>query len=134
MRHDIEDTEAVVSFEGWKRKNRKSPTCDHPRVWIDESKGTVECRDCEAIVSAFYFLKKMAHRENQFFIRLASMRREITELKAWKPWMKVAKKLESMWRGGKYLPCCPHCSWAIHYKEMENCSSRHVDYTEKSIR
>ena len=134
MREIIGDDAAIISFEGWKRKKNKSTVCEHQRVWIDDQLGVVECRDCEAIISAFHFLKKMAHRENQLFVRLSSMSTEIKELKAWQPWMKVIKNLERMWRGGKYLPCCPHCLRALHYKEMEHCSTRHISYVEKSIK
>ena len=132
-RFEIKDTDAIISIEGWKRKNRKEPVCNHDRVWIDDAKGVVECRECGATISAFYFLKKMALKENRLFERMDLLRQEVSELKAWKPWMKVAKKLESLWRGGTYLPRCPHCRRALYYKDMEHVSAVSKKHAEKPI-
>jgi hypothetical protein len=105
----IHDDDAIVSLEAWRLRQRPVPTCEHKRTVIDERAGTVECRDCQATLSAFWVLGQIAREENRCFERIKRLRTEAAELETWVPHLRKVRELHRNWSGKKALPICPHC-------------------------
>src|SRR5436190_18668915 len=116
-----QDDDAVISLEGWRLKKRQdgAKTCAHPRTIVDETHGTVECRDCHAPLSAFWVLGQIAREENRCLENVRSVRREAAELQTWVPFLRAMRGLERRWRGRKTLPACPHCRRGLWPDEMQ---------------
>lgn len=116
------DPSAVVSMEGWRlrrsREAAKENPCAHERYTLDVEHGTVNCAECDAPVSAFFALKKIAFHESQAFIKLQSMKTEIAEISGRRSWLKAVQALNRMWRGKKMLPCCPHCNKGLFAEDL----------------
>lgn len=119
-----EDQEPVISLEAWRmrRPGSATPRCLHPRTTIDELRGTVECRDCHAPVSAFWVLGQVAREENRCLENIRRLRAEAQELEGWVPFLRAMRKLEKRWRGRATLPACPHCHGGLWPDELERSS------------
>jgi hypothetical protein len=65
----IDPLSNVVEFTGKKREPLLRPVradykaCRHPRVWVNEEKRIVSCRDCETQLDPFHVLWEMAIKE-----------------------------------------------------------------------
>lgn len=116
----IGDDDAVVSLEAWRHLKRPTGTavCQHARTVLDEQAGTVTCRDCEATLSAFWVLGRIAREENRCFERVRNLRAEAEELSTWVPFLRSMKRLEKRWRGQRMLPVCPHCHHGLWPEEL----------------
>jgi hypothetical protein len=118
------DPSAVVSLEGWRkrreREKAKESPCTHERYILDVEHGTVNCAECDAPVSAFFALKKIAFRESQAFQKLHSMNAEIAAITARRSWLSAVKTLDRIWRGKKMLPCCPHCNRGLFAEDFRH--------------
>ena len=109
----------VISFEH-EAKRRNKFRCQgklHQRFVVDTMHGTVHCAECEEVVSAFHALTAIATNESLFRRQMHSIMQEYRELAGWRPWLKITKALERLWRG-EMAPCCPHCSEALLPEDM----------------
>lgn len=115
------DCGKVVSFTQEARKRgRRCGGCLHQTFIIDEKHGSVACEACGENVSAFHALCSIAHSESLFRQRMGHLTRLREELKAYRPWLKAARAIESIWRGNKALPVCPHCNGALHPDDFQH--------------
>ncbi|ACL58150.1 hypothetical protein [Methylobacterium nodulans] len=88
---------------------------------IDAQHGTVSCKDCGESVSAFHALKTVATQEGLYRRQMAAMKREEAEIKEHR-FLKAVRMLDRIWRGGRALPCCPHCKRGIYAHELTGAS------------
>lgn len=111
----------IVSFTHEARKRGKPCGCLHQRFVIDERHGTVECADCQEVVSAFHAICAIAKHEGMYRRRLAVMREEEKRHQSERGWLRAVKNMNRIWRGGKALPTCPHCGRGLARDDMEHC-------------
>jgi hypothetical protein len=118
----IQDDDAIVSLEAWRHLKRPGGTavCQHAKTVIDEQAGTITCRDCEATLSAFWVLGRIAREENRVFERIRSLRAEAETLKAWVPFLRAQRTLERRWRGRATLPVCPFCTHGLWPEDLQS--------------
>jgi len=123
----------IVSFDAfqllmYRRHHRPEAECEHERLVIDGKLGTLECQDCSRSVSPFAALLKMAENRQKEQEALARIRERMVAIRnltaRYKPHLRAAKEIESVWRGGKMRPCCPNCRLGLRAEDfLEGASS-----------
>ena len=129
----IPDDDAVVSLEAWRHLKRPAGTavCQHVKTVIDEQAGTVTCRDCEATLSAFWVLGRIAREENRVFERIKRLRAEADQLESWTPFLRAQRTLERRWRGRSMLPVCPHCRHGLWPEDLQSAVSLELEVARR---
>ena len=114
----MKENENVTDLSLVRRKwLTKRGGCEHKRVYIDACGYLCECRDCGEFVDPAVYLRELASEWESYERRRNALRREIDELKAWNPWLKVCRKIEKIWRRGGYTQC-PHCQQPLGHKDF----------------
>ncbi|RVT91461.1 hypothetical protein EOD42_22660 [Rhodovarius crocodyli] len=123
----------IVSFAAFqlrmdRRHHRPESACEHRRMTIDGKLGTLECDDCNRSVSPFAALLTMAEGRQKEEGALAKLRARMVAIRnltaRYKPHLRAAKELESVWRGGKMRPCCPNCRLGLRAEDFLAGTSR----------
>lgn len=129
----IPDDDAIISLEAWRHLKRPqgSAVCQHSRTVIDEQAGTVTCRDCDATLSAFWVLGRIAREENRVFHRIYTLRQEAADLEKWVPFLKAQRTLERRWRGRSMLPTCPFCRHGLWPEDLQGGASLSLEIARR---
>lgn len=129
----IHDDDAVVSLEAFRLRKHPplGPACQHSRTVIDERAGTVTCRECDATLSAFWVLGRIAREENRVFARIVTLRAEAAALETWVPFLRAMRSLEKRWRGRAMLPACPHCRHGLWPDELGSSVSLSLELAQR---
>lgn len=92
--------------------------CRHTKGFtFCDSTGDVNCDQCKAPVSHFHALQAIARQHEAITAAFKAAHAEMAELKQYAPYLKAAKRVESIWRG-KMLPACPHCNKGIEAEKF----------------
>jgi len=117
----------IVSFEAFQLKlerqyHRPPSECEHHRLICDERMGTLECEDCRRSVNPFTAIARLAERRLDEQNAVEHMRSKMVRIRKllarYKPHLRAAKELESVWRGGKMRPCCPNCRAGLRAEDF----------------
>lgn len=100
------------------RAKQKPCDCHTYRYSIDNENKLVYCQDCGGIVDPFEALRKIADRKEDFVKQSEYLLKQRKEIVNWKPWLIVFRDLESQYRGGKMLPCCPECGKPFYFEKI----------------
>jgi hypothetical protein len=97
---------------------KKLCQCREPHYEIDYRNRLVYCTDCGAIVDPFDVLNYLATHYNRISSQVEGLLEQRKEILNWKPWLLSFRKLESEYRGGKMLPCCPVCNEPFYFERI----------------
>ncbi len=106
---------------------KKLCQCTDWHLEIDYQNKLVYCVDCGAIIDPFEALRMLADkwdRVSEQVDRLLAQRKEIVN---YKPWLMTFRNLESQYRSGKMIPCCPSCYKPFLFDEINTWSNRQME-------
>lgn len=103
---------------------RKICQCFDPHYEIDYQNRLVYCKDCGAIVDPFEALYNLAKYYDRLHTQVKNLLEERRQIANYKPHLVVIKELESHYRSGKMVPCCPRCGEPFDLKELGHWCSR----------
>jgi hypothetical protein len=92
---------------------RRREGCQHRYIEMDDVGEVVKCVDCGSQVSAYWALNMFTSSWGE---QIKKVQRELDTAKqatALTLHLRAAKQAESVWRGNKMLPTCPHCARGI---------------------
>ncbi len=55
--------------------------CQHNSIIFDEKMRSLECKDCNAVIEPFDFIKHIAYKEHRYFITLRDIQSQIKVLR-----------------------------------------------------
>ncbi len=87
--------------------------CPHLHLFFDENGQTVECKDCNKQVTAWWALMAMARGLERQRERIEVERKQLKAEQDRAITHKAAISIEDAWRRRLYLPTCPHCNKPI---------------------
>lgn len=105
-----EDAKRLLTVKGFRK------FCRHAWV-IDEKSRSIACSKCHREGTAWDVLLELSGHERIYEQRIAALRDEINELKAWSPRLRATRALERIWRGSM-VPRCPSCGVGIDALDM----------------
>lgn len=100
--------------------------CHNPTRSINTRSRQVFCDGCGALIDPFDALVTVTHRFQNYNSSLNRMRDQAEELKNYKPWLKVIRKLEKEYRGKKMLPNCPRCDEPFYLEELKYWTNKFI--------
>lgn len=98
---------------------------------IDSANKLVYCRDCGAIVDPFTALQRIAFHYEHLGDQVQGLLDQRKAIVNWKPWLLVFRNLESEYRGGKMLPCCPDCGKPFYFEKIKAWYNRQLYEKQK---
>lgn len=107
----------VISFSDAKvtrdRRNYRPGACRHLHLSLDDEGEIVRCSDCHVQVGAYWALAMLIERFQRERASLDARDAALKEQAGKTLHLKAARVIESIWRGRKMAPLCPHCREAI---------------------
>lgn len=103
-----------------KHNFRKNCECENRHLIIDVDNHIVECGECGAYLDPFEALVGLASDHQLLNDQSKALMEQQKQLRAYKPRLKVIKRLEQQYRGHKMLPCCPKCSEPFYLEEINS--------------
>lgn len=97
---------------------KKLCQCFDPHYEIDFQNRLVYCTDCGAIVEPFDVLTHLANHYSRIEEQIKHLLEQRKEIVNYKPWLLALRNLESQYRGGKMLPCCPICQKPFYFEKI----------------
>lgn len=123
----------IIQFDVIKvnRDCRKICTCRENQYELDAKNRIVKCMTCGAILDPFDVLERLADYGSDLQKELDTMFAQAEELRNYKPYLKIIKKIESIYRaGGRYdlMPVCPKCHKPFDLSELQ-----HTQWVDKRM-
>lgn len=106
--YNIDDFRIEIQKDNQGIRFSSDETCPHLHLFFDENGQTVECRDCNKQVTAWWALMAMARGLERMRKRMDAERKALDADKERTLTHKAAIAVEDAWRRHKYLPTCPH--------------------------
>jgi hypothetical protein len=104
----------------------------HAHLAYDDSKQTVECRDCNSIISPWLAFKALVQH---FDARQRALKAQAADIRAAQEAnliSRAAKRYDELVRRKGSAPCCPHCQEALLPEDILNMSaSVNIGYARK---
>ena len=112
--------EKIVNIETLiiNRRREKNCKCNKPSYEIDIQNHLVYCKKCMAVVEPFEALIQIATHIEDINYSIENAQRYKMELMSYKPYLREAKRYESMMRQKDMLPICPKCSKPFNWNEV----------------
>lgn len=89
-----------------------------PQFEIDMKNRIVECRHCHIMLDPFEALVILAKEYQSINESIEEAERYRQELITYKPYLKEAKRYETMMREKDMLPVCPNCNEAFEWQDI----------------
>jgi len=100
------------------RAKRKTCQCRNRKFEIDTTNREVICQECGAIVDPYDALLSIATHYDQLSEEVKYLLEQRKKIIDWEPHLVAIRKLELIYRGGKMIPCCPHCKNGLYANEL----------------
>lgn len=111
---------------------QKPCNCFTHKYLVDSQNRLVYCQDCGAIVDSFEALKNLAWYYQGLGEQVEYLLKQRQDIVNWKPWLIVFRSLESQYRSGKALPCCPECNKPFYFEKINSWTSRELHEKRKA--
>ena len=111
---------------------KKLCQCREPHYEMDYQNRLVYCTDCGAIVEPFDVLHNLAARYDRISNQVEGLLKQRKEIVNWKPWLLTFRRLESEYRSGKMLPCCPECHKPFFFEHINVWVDRKMEELRRS--
>lgn len=92
---------------------RAYSSCRHAQLVYDKTERRVWCKDCERDVEPFDAFESVVGQFYHAKRHYEALQRQVEEAQAHSMHLIACKNLESVWRGNKMAPACPHCREAL---------------------
>lgn len=104
---------------------RKLCECRNPEYEIDYKNKLVTCK-CGAIVDPFEALYNIALHYERLGDQVQNLLEQRKQIINYKPWLLTFRELESSYRSGKMLPCCPNCGEGFYFETIRGWTNRKI--------
>lgn len=115
--NDTEELAKVLNFEKYMKVVYNRKRCEHQHIEVDPKNREVLCLDCQERVDPIEALVTLCQKGSRAYETFIALQAEVKTLRAWNPFLKAVKKLESIWRGSM-LPTCPHCGVGVKAEDL----------------
>lgn len=95
------------------KTRRPKTTCKHLNITYCTNERRIFCDDCQSAVDPFDIVVGIAEFLDGETKKLISRRRELDEAISFNLRSIAAKNIDSVWRGRRMAPICPHCKSAL---------------------
>jgi hypothetical protein len=112
--------ENVVQIEMLQRVYNRGRRCDcyKPKYLLDVPNHEVTCKVCGLPVEPFEALKNIASDIDRWNSEVQGLFKQRQELLDWQPHLVALREVEKTYRGGKYIPSCPHCKRGLLAEDL----------------